>query len=188
MSRKLAWKHTWAQCYDYFGVRNREFDVEIASLRLAYYLASFGMFRASGQTRTLQLEDFSRLVNICREYSSLRDQGTRFLLRNLDRVLDFTEALRVETCNLNVSPTDTLISKIALATTASMPAYDRYAVAALRDHGIVGCPSRRGLSQIYALSRKELKTFGLHSKSSLPIMRALDVALMERGKRLIGNN
>ena len=83
----------WEQCYAYFDLEDREFDEQIASLRLAFYLAHFGMFRASGRTRDLHLKDFAKIVRDCRRYKVLRDKGPKALAKRQDIVEEFLKTL-----------------------------------------------------------------------------------------------
>jgi hypothetical protein len=174
----------WEQCYVYFGLNGRQFDEEIASLRLAFYLAHFGMFRASGKTRELQLCGYAELVRVCRRYKSLRDLEPKVLAKRQLLVEEFLRTLSDTLKALGASPTHTLLSKIALGTTACMPAYDRYARSALIQNGISGTPSHRGLKALFGLRRHDLKRFGAQPSDNLPFMRALDVGLLETGKSI----
>ena len=66
------WGTPWEQCYRYFGLPTKAFDSEIACLRLAFFLAHFGMFRASGSLRSLHHADYKNIVSICRKFTDLR--------------------------------------------------------------------------------------------------------------------
>ena len=184
MSKSDAWKSAWQQCYDYFGLGNSEFDLEVASLRLAFYLANFGMFRASGRTRDLQLKDFSKLSLVAREYAHLRGVKPRFLEKRQSDVKSFLDELRETIANLNASPTDTLVTKVALGTIGCVPAYDRFAVRALRHHKLIGIPSIKGLAELYALRKKDLVRFDAVHDDAIPFMRSLDLGLLKQGKVL----
>ena len=181
MIKSDAWKAAWQQCYDYFGLANSEFDLEIASLRLAFYLASFGMFRGSGKTRQLQLVDFAELSVVAREYAYLRGAKPKILAKQQSEVEGLLEALRKKITSLDASPTDTLVTKIALATTGCVPGYDRFVVKALRYHGLTGRPSIKGLAELYALRKEDLARFDAVYEETTPFMRSLDVGLMEQG-------
>ena len=184
MRNQTTWRTAWEQCYDYFGTPDEDFDAEIGALRLAFYLASFGMFRASGKTRQLQLREFSRLAKVAREYADLRDRKPKYLSKKQADVEEFLARLRSEISEVGASPTDTLTTKIALATTACVPAYDRYAVLALRNRGLIGSPSPRGLAQLYKLRKRNLPEFGAKYDGNTPFMRCLDIALVTGGEKL----
>lgn len=184
MNQDEAWEAAWRQCYDYFGCSETEYDREIAGLRLAFYLASFGMFRASGKTRALQLMQFSKIACVCRRYGSLRDLEPEELATRQGEVEEFLDCLKECLKEMSVSATDTLITKIALGATACVPAYDRFAVTALGKHEIVGSPSHQGLKELYSLRKKDLVLFKMSYDSTVPFMRCLDVGLMKYGKQL----
>ena len=188
MSTGAPFGTAWEQCYVYFGLHNSEFDEEVACLRLAFYLAHFGMFRASGKTRALQLKDYLPLVRDCRRRRDLRDKSPKQLAKIQHNIREFIQDLEKSLLGLKVSPTDTLISKIALGTTACIPAYDRYAKAALRKNGIIATPSNRGLQALYSLRSHDLEKFGAVQSLGVPFMRALDVGLLRTGKAIEATN
>lgn len=175
---------TWGQCYAYFGQPDALFDLENASLRLAFYLASFGMFRGSGKIRKLAISDFGRLAKVCRQHKQLRDRKPRWLQANVVDVVSFLEELRHELDGLGVASTDTLISKIALGTTACVPAYDRYAKRVLRRECIIATPSSKGLEELFALRDGDLSRFGASLEQGIPFMRCLDLGLYSTGEKL----
>jgi hypothetical protein len=179
-----SWESAWEQCYAYFGLDGSEFDEQIACLRLAFYLASFGMLRGSSKLRKTDLEGYDKLVKVCRNFKHLRDRKPEELAEQLCCVVTFKEALTKSLCELGVKPTTTLVSKIALGTTACMPAYDRFAKIALKNLGLSVRPSREGLEQLYERCRCDdlLNKLGAKRNAQLPFMRDLDIALWESGK------
>ena len=184
MSKSDRWGSAWEQCYVYFGLDDGQFEEEIACLRLAFYLASFGMFRASGKTRKLQLRDYAELVKVCRRARALRDKQPKELAKVQGNVEKFLRALSKSLEDLDVSATDTILSKIALGTTACMPAYDRFAKLTLRSNSIIATPSKMGLNAIYALRKSDLAKFGVLQAGDIPFMRALDIVLKDTGEEL----
>lgn len=186
MRLKQAWQAAWQQCYDYHGLPDTKFDESIASLRLAFYLATFGMFRASAKTRELQLADFGEISSVTRKYLHLRGLEPERLADRQSSVEELLEALTaVIEQKLDVKPTPTLVTKIALGTVGCVPAYDRYVVAALKKLGYVGRPTTRGLAHLYSMRESDLVRIDANIDPSIPFMRSLDIALMSRGELLL---
>jgi hypothetical protein len=175
------WGDAWEQCYRCFGESRSGFDEENACLRLAFYLANFGMFRASGKLRGLSHYEYLPLVRICRSHSWLRGREPKFLRRNLGEVQSLLAELEVALKKLGVSPTSTLVSKIALATTASVPGYDRFVVAAIRARGLVASTSERALSCLYKYSEEVLVPSFAARSSPIPTMRRVDEFFWREG-------
>ena len=187
--KEAAWDAAWQQCYDYFNPNNSEFNEQIASLRLGFFLANFGMFRGSSKLQHFRLEDFARIVKVARKYQSLRGLPTDQLDEKKGEITDFLEEIGAEleskgaktSGTPSVTPTDTLVTKIALGTTACVPAYDTNVTIALRSCNICQSPSAGGLEKL----AKELKAKGTLSdfkkSGDLPEMRQLDKHLMAKG-------
>lgn len=184
MNGASLWAGAWGQCYKYFGNDDQLFDEETASLRLAFFLANFGMFRASSKLRTLELESFSQIVRLVRTYRSLRDLKPSDLLKHQHEIEEYLQQLGAVLSKLCVSPTPTLVTKIALGTTACVPAYDRFVIIAMKERGMVARPSSQGLTQLYKLRRSDFSEKGSPIDQSVPFMRLVDIALMRRGEIL----
>ena len=178
------WGTPWEQCYRYFGLPTKAFDSEIACLRLAFFLAHFGMFRASGSLRSLHHADYKNIVSICRKFTDLRDLSAHELAQKIGRVIELRSALSSELSTREISPTDTLLSKIMLATTACVPAYDRFAVRALRNLGVAATMSEKSLKQVYSIKRSELRDHWPKNPINIPEMRSLDISLFNFGQTI----
>jgi hypothetical protein len=185
-----SWESAWEQCYAYFGLDDGEFDEQVAGLRLAFYLASFGMLRGSSKLRKTDLKGYDKLVKVCRNFKHLRDRKPEELAEQLCCVVTFKNALTESLFKLGVKPTATLVSKIALGTTACMPAYDRSAKIALKNLGFSVRPSREGLEQLYDGCRCDdlLEKLKAERNAQLPFMRELDIALWKLGQRIDEEN
>ncbi len=174
----------WAQCYAHFGLSDTEFDIEIAGLKLAFFLANFGMFRGNATIRNKKLKTFMEIAEICRRYNFLRCLTIQNLINNSERVTAFLEELQVFLNDNEISATDTLVTKIALATTSCVPGYDRFVKIALRNRNISASPSQRGLNQLYAACGEGeiLSEFVQNADQTVPIMRSLDRHLLAAGR------
>ncbi len=139
--RYLSWEH----CYKYFTGTEIDTDVDKACLHLAFYLASWGMYRGSSfllwkdylihkpvvelllKNRHLQAVDFCRAGE-----SELTDIFN--LMASIKKWYQDRENIQSVNGDINriVNVTDTLATKIALGTLGCVPAYDRYFIDGLR--------------------------------------------------------
>jgi hypothetical protein len=130
---------SWEHCYGYFR-QHTTFDHDIASLHLAFYLASWGMYRGSS---ALLWKDYkihrpviSKLLNP--KYESLWhfhigdsncDSEISDLIVSLSMELKQIYGEQITTVNgekTNRQPTEILITKILLGAVGCTPACDRF--------------------------------------------------------------
>lgn len=142
---------SWEYCYlCFFKARKQEQpDVDYLSLQLAFYLASWGMYRGSSfllqkdyrvhipAVEELLKPKYSPLVGInCIDYKESYNQK---LLAEINSFLrDFYDAIRLdvkETLPKN-KLSDTLITKILMGTLGCVPAYDRYFIMGLKNQKV----------------------------------------------------
>jgi hypothetical protein len=142
---------SWEHCYKHFqncGPAN--INQNIASLHLAFYLASWGMYRGSS---FLLQKDYlvhhgvvSQLFNP--RYESLwkldladKDNDDQYICL-IKELADKMKAIyrntikEVDGKTKPVNPTDTLITKILLGTMGCSPACDRYFIDGYKDKGL----------------------------------------------------
>ena len=139
--RYLSWEH----CYNYFAKSNPDKDKEKACLHLAFYLASWGMYRGSSfllwkdylihkpvvellfKNRHLQAVDFCRAGEA--ELKEIFD-----LMASIKEWYQDRKNIQSVNGDKNrmVNVTDTLATKIVLGTLGCIPAYDRYFIDGLR--------------------------------------------------------
>lgn len=112
----------------------------MASLHLAFYLASWGMYRGSSFLLWKDYKIHTPIVQLLlqKKYSSLWNLNVNKLQNNcseIQKVFTLSDAIkekykkianRVNDKNKSINPTDTLITKILLGTICCTPAYDRY--------------------------------------------------------------
>ncbi len=133
---------SWDHCFEAF---KSELDTNQLALHLGFYLASWGMYRGSsgllqksyviheGAVRILLQDEYKQLY--CNEKNEIGHDL-------VDSIFGLHRELSVYYSALGsvgkpISPTDTLISKILLGTTACVPAYDRYFIMGLSAAGMV---------------------------------------------------
>ena len=135
--------YSWDHCYKVFcdARHTGSQDYDYLSLHLAFYLASWGMYRGSSQL--LKKKDYkvhlpAVMIILRKEYDCLlgfeytcddqkKMNEVRIKLEDLNNKL--TEYLQ----SAGVSPTGRLISKIILGTLGCTPAYDTFFCNALND-------------------------------------------------------
>lgn len=136
---------SWEHCYNYFSLRDKKIDRDIACLHLAFYLASWGMYR--GSTFLLQ-KDYLIHMPVVKIIMKIKDNlqnidFSKLEERKLKEIIDFVKLikkqyidnikiLKGEKKEINVS--DALASKILLGTLGCVPAYDTYFRDGLKKH------------------------------------------------------
>ena len=115
---------SWMHCYEAFN-ENAD-DSEHLALHLAFFLASWGMYRGSSQLLQRDYKVHLGAVEATRKFSDLRGisfEDAQMRMSDLFALKD--EITRVYT-SFDVTPTSTLITKVMMGTLACVPAYDRY--------------------------------------------------------------
>lgn len=144
--RYLSWRH----CYKAFGENRNKTDdatVDYLALHLAFYLASWGMYRGSSfllqkdykvhipVVRIIQEVKYNPLFNISAE--NLTKEENLMLLEEISRRIKeaYANELPSKEGVIN-NATETLISKILLGTLGCVPAYDRYYIEAVKKYKV----------------------------------------------------
>lgn len=133
---------SWEHCYRHFGsISNRD----TACLHLAFYLASWGMYRGSSFLLQKDYQFFEPVVNHLLGYQFLRGLGIEAASRTLEDTGKKIIKLKNELQRIiahqagdsrNNPVSEILISKIMLGTLGCVPAYDRYVKAGFKAEGI----------------------------------------------------
>lgn len=141
---------SWRYCYKAFSEKRNEVDeqtIDYLALHLAFYLASWGMYRGSSFLLQKDYRIHIPIVRIIQEvkYNALFGISAENLCKKSN--LDLLEEIgaRIKVCYANEKPvcdgipnnaTDTLITKILLGTLGCVPAYDRYYVQSVKKHHV----------------------------------------------------
>ena len=192
------------KCYENFYMARKwaKVDVEYLSLHLAFYLASWGMYRGSSfliekdykvhipVVGEILKAEYDILCNVtCDE---LQDKNTR---EQLDKLTDFIREYYynvredVKGAGVKEPISATLITKILMGTLGCVPAYDKYFVKGLKSIGNIKAAynmnSVKELAQFYKDNlelleekRKELKVGDI----IYPQMKLLDMGFWQIGK------
>jgi len=195
---------SWEHCYEKFhDARNDSgANLDYLSLHLAFYLASWGMYRGSS---FLLQKDYLVHAPIVQEvlrdrYDPLLDIECADIRRepNLKLLEDLGNAMRSLYREAQVTPTDTLVTKVLMGTLGCVPAYDRYFIAGIKDQSVVGRggysynrKSVAALADFYVENSKALES----ARSGLmvdgleyPQMKMLDMGFWQRGFELDPGN
>ena len=161
--RYLSWQH----CYKAFCEnrhRTDEMTLDYLALHLAFYLASWGMYRGSSFLLQKDYKVHIPVVRVLQEkrYAPLAGISGEALCesRNLDLLDELGRRIRrlyaEETPSFEGvvnNATDTLVTKILLGTLGCVPAYDRYYVQAVKKHhvssGLYNRNSVRAVARFY---------------------------------------
>lgn len=189
-NRNQVGEHTrynsWIYCYKYFKENwNDKTKIDLLSLHLSWYLASWGMLRGGA---FLMDYDYKVHYEVIEELTEPKFHS----LYEVDESLDFDLVFEARDIILNGygknKPTDTLITKILLGIFGCAPAYDRYFKDSVRRYEIsTGSFTKNSLRNVWAYYElykerfdelaKELK---LDEVTYTP-MKLVDMALFQLG-------
>ena len=194
---------SWEYCYGHFvAARHQDnHDVDYLSLQLAFYLASWGMYRGSSfllqkdyrihipVVKELLKSKYDPLAGIeCKEY---RKPEMQALLKDINAFLaSYYDMVRLqvkeETPKNKLS--DTLITKVLMGALGCVPAYDRYFITGLKDQkvstGLYNMRSLLKLVDFYEENKDKLEAArdGLNVDGMpYPQMKLLDMGFWQIG-------
>ena len=194
---------SWEHCYKCFhDARNdSSMDYDYLSLQLAFYLASWGMYRGSSfllqkdykvhipVVKELLKDKYDVLFGI--ECVALRDKEVQERLSEIEKyMIDYYDKIRIQVKEVEVRNklSTTLITKILMGVFGCVPAYDRYFVEGVKEHevttGNYNINSLLKLVEFYENNndrlenvRKELRVYNL----PYPQMKLLDMGIWQIG-------
>lgn len=130
---------SWEYCFNAFRDSETGDNVDYLSLQLAFYLASWGMYRGSSGLLWKDYKIHAGAVQILKKYDSIHCGAEREINETqIDTIIEAKNELKEYYSKIQfvkptkdgdkkskISPSDTLISKILLGTLGCVPAYDR---------------------------------------------------------------
>ena len=161
---------SWEHCYNYFNNNRKNPDLDILCLHLAFYLASWGMYRGSSfllqkdylvhmpVVKILLNDKYNKLWG-CTVNELLEDDIINLVLEVKDKII---EAYKMQ-INCKIA-TDTLITKIMMGTFGCVPAYDRYFIVGVK-------LENTAISRFNKESIKQLANFYIKNEKKLEITR-----------------
>ena len=194
---------SWEHCYSNFinARDNKNAELDYLSLQLAFYLASWGMYRGSSfllqkdykihipVVKELLKEEYDPLAGI--DCVELKREKNQRLLENINAFLDeYYSNIRDEVKNIKVRNqlSSTLITKILMGTLGCVPAYDRYFISGIKKQKVAsGNYNMKSIVQLVDFYesniveleniRKDMKVNGM----AYPQMKILDMAFWQIG-------
>lgn len=194
----LSWEH----CYNFFSTDPQDYD--LASLHLAFYLASWGMYRGSSFLRQKDYKVHRPIVEelLKPEYKQIRaisldaldpaSSGSGELISLIMKLVEWVKNcyptyIGHERRHINV--TDTLATKILMGTLGCIPAYDRYFIEGLKAEGLsFSYLNRKNFAEMVGYCQKHRSTFLAaqqqisHDELNYPIMKVIDMYFWQIGK------
>jgi hypothetical protein len=192
---------SWEHCYFYFQADNPNFETDKACLHLAFYLASWGMYRGSSpllqKDYKIHMEVVEKLWNLeskqylqSLDFSNLQDADISDIVKLMNEIKKIYAKHKVE--EKDVSASNTLVTKILLGTIGCVPAYDRFFIDGLKQCGISpkSAPSKKSLQSVvnfYCEHKKEFDAVANHIEKSnksavkYPPMKLVDMYFWQIG-------
>lgn len=174
--------HSWEHCYNFFATHPA--DLDLASLHLAFYLASWGMYRGSEAIRNFDYLIHRPVVEemLRPYYDLLRGASLDELVTRFDTLLwPLIEKIRKQSFYpKSVTMTDTLVTKILMGTLGCTPAYDRFLKAGLEEKGLNSSFSRKNFEALLRNCQQNHQGFAdaqaqIQQTSTYPFMRVVDM-------------
>lgn len=200
---------SWEHCYSYFikARSSKEIDYDYLSLQLAFYLASWGMYRGSSfllqkdykvhilVVKELLSKKYDALAGI--ECIDFRKESNQRLLQDIDLFLEqYYDKIRreVKAQELKNQLSFTLITKILMGTLGCVPAYDRYFVAGIKNQKVAtGSYNLKSIMQLVDFYEKNsIRLEQVREKMKVegmpyPQMKILDMGFWQVGFELDAN-
>lgn len=190
---------SWDNCHKSFRVSTQ---TDIHVLELAFYLASWGMYRGSsgllqknhlihkGAVDILFSNEGQKLK--CNSKNEIAKSNIKDILNIKDKLANHYKSIQFIKGADNpkpISPTDTLLSKILLGTLGCVPAYDRYFIDGLKEKKIKNTTfNETSLYELFDLidrNKTELdnaqKLILTRTKQHYPVMKILDMYFWQTG-------
>ncbi len=190
---------SWDHCHHAFAESEKN---ERHALELAFYLASWGMYRGSGGLLQKNHLIHRGAVDILfsNEWTTLKcSQENEVTKNHIDKIISLKQKLsahyqaipftRSGSEEKAISPTDTLLSKIMLGSFGCVPAYDRYFVTGLK---IIGMQYRNfdaaSLRELFDFADKNYQEVKIAQQNVqdkagryYPVMKILDMFFWQVG-------
>jgi len=199
--RYCSWEHCYS-CFQTIRVTKNQENLQLATLHLAFFLASWGMYRPSAELLQKDYRVHSRIVEeLLREkYLQLWDLDFDTIEKEGPEVgltIQLAKQLKLIYADLKLRPTDTLVTKVLLGTLGCIPAYDILFRTGVTFWNQELCknlksrfPARLGIASYYGLINfyreyklelKEAQSFIAKDGKSYPIMKLADMYFWNLG-------
>lgn len=193
--RYLSWDH----CFSAFTGKE---PCDKPALELAFYLASWGMYRGSSGLLQRNYKIHERAIEILNTKTALSlkcNENNEVSKSQISDILNVKNQLADYYYNVyfsneiegpkRINPTDTLISKIMLGTLGCTPAYDTYLIKGLKEYSLIHSSfDELSLIELFdfiennqyeiSLAQQEIK---IKIDKHYPVMKILDILFWQSG-------
>ena len=198
--------HSWEHCYyNFYKARSeKKPNEDYLSLQLAFYLASWGMYRGSSFLLEKDYRVHIPVVNMIlrpkydvllgADYKVLLYEDSQALLWELSKgVEEYNERVRSQVKGENIKNpvSQTLITKILMGTLGCVPAYDRYFIMGIIKEkvakGTYDKESVKSLAEFYGKYNEKLDSERSNWRVEdieYPQMKLLDMGFWQMGKAI----
>lgn len=199
--RFRSWEHCYKRFYDVRISQNGNVDYDNLSLHLAFYLASWGMYRGSSfllkkdyrihipVVKILLQQQYKCLYDI--ECVELEKKEVQNKLRELEMSIKNEYAVirkSVKETDVQKDVSDTLITKILMGALGCVPAYDRYFIDGVKVLKVTtGTYSKESLLRLVDFYKENQDRFEEARKNfwigdlQYPQMKVLDMGFWQYG-------
>ncbi|SNR60377.1 hypothetical protein SAMN04488009_2765 [Maribacter sedimenticola] len=191
-NQKFHRYNSWNHCYSAF--ENKNLDTNTLALYLGMYLASWGMYRGSSGLLQKDYLVHEGAVEILKSFSHLRCSGehevNKLSIPEIEKLITLLKkhyrSFQFETLKgvtKNISPTDTLISKILLGTLGCVPAFDRFFIeGVIKKEEAFKSLQKNSLEKLFEYADNNEKMKMLQKKySEYPKMKLVDMYFWQVG-------
>ena len=190
---------SWDNCFQAFSGSKQS---EIQVLELAFYLASWGMYRGSGGLLQKNHLIHKGAVDIVYSKNNQKlkcSQTTEVKIETINAIIEVKNELAKHYSSIHftkgadkpkpISPTDTLLSKIMLGTLGCVPAYDRYFIDGLKEMKMQNTGfNEASLNELFNFidkNKKEIdqaqKLIKIKTQRHYPLMKIMDMYFWQIG-------
>jgi len=192
---------SWEHCFSYFQ-RSQEIKNDYASLQLAFYLASWGMYRGSSYLLWKDYKIHEDLIDLLKQRNIIsnkldlakeKDSENIELIINTINIIKeyyFKKIKNVNGKEKKVRPSITLASKVLLGINACIPAFDRFFITGMKINNLGGSINKKTLQNIFNYYRinqiefdSSCKYIKKHSGIEYPPMKLVDMYFWEIGRK-----
>jgi hypothetical protein len=192
---------SWEHCFSYYQ-KSQEIKNDYASLQLAFYLASWGMYRGSSYLLWKDYKIHEGLIDLLKKKNVIsikldlareNDSENIELIINTIKIIKEYYANKIKIVNgreKEVRPSITLASKVLLGINAWIPAFDRFFITGMKINNLGGSINKATLQNIFNYYRTNQKEFDRackyikkYSGIDYPPMKLVDMYFWEIGRK-----
>ena len=192
---------SWEHCFLCFQ-KSQEINNDYASLQLAFYLASWGMYRGSSYLLWKDYKIHEDLIDLLKQRNMISyklDLTKENDSKNIEVIMESIKIVKEYYANKikcvngkekEVRPSITLASKVLLGINACIPAFDRFFITGMKINNLGGSINSATLQNILNYYRNNQSEFDCsckyikkHSGIDYPPMKLVDMYFWEIGRK-----